>query len=81
MLLFLSLMRFKRADYLLPAYPGMAIFLGAWADRCWQKQMLARVSLTCVFIAYGIGWQVYQLGIALPSSGPVTMPSTFLWTA
>jgi hypothetical protein len=31
--LFLSCMRFKRADYLLPAYPGMAIFLGGCLDR------------------------------------------------
>ncbi len=31
--LFLSCMSFKRADYLLPAYPGLAIFLGVCAER------------------------------------------------
>ncbi len=30
---FLSCMSFKRADYLLPAYPGAALFLGCWAER------------------------------------------------
>jgi 4-amino-4-deoxy-L-arabinose transferase-like glycosyltransferase len=34
--LFLSCMSFKRADYLLPAYPGMAIFLGVCAERWWR---------------------------------------------
>lgn len=29
----LSLSRFKRADYLLPAYPGMAIALGCWFEQ------------------------------------------------
>lgn len=33
MLGFLSVMRFKRADYLLPAYPGAALWLGCIADR------------------------------------------------
>jgi hypothetical protein len=32
-LLLLSCARFKRADYLLPAYPGAAIFLGCVAER------------------------------------------------
>jgi 4-amino-4-deoxy-L-arabinose transferase-like glycosyltransferase len=31
---FLSLMRFKRADYLLPAYPGAALWLGCILERC-----------------------------------------------
>ncbi len=33
MLVFLSCMRFKRADYLLPAYPGAALFLGCTLER------------------------------------------------
>jgi 4-amino-4-deoxy-L-arabinose transferase-like glycosyltransferase len=33
MLGFLSLMRFKRADYLLPAYPGAALLLGCLLER------------------------------------------------
>lgn len=32
-LLLLSLMRFKRADYLVPAYPGAALFLGCLGER------------------------------------------------
>jgi 4-amino-4-deoxy-L-arabinose transferase-like glycosyltransferase len=36
--LFFSCMSFKRADYLLPAYPGMAIFLGASAERWWRQR-------------------------------------------
>jgi 4-amino-4-deoxy-L-arabinose transferase-like glycosyltransferase len=39
--LFLSCMSFKRADYLLPAYPGLAIFLGACAERWWRGESIA----------------------------------------
>jgi 4-amino-4-deoxy-L-arabinose transferase-like glycosyltransferase len=35
---FLSCMSFKRSDYLLPAYPGMAIFLGVCAERWWRQR-------------------------------------------
>jgi len=37
---FLSLMRFKRADYLLPAYPGAALWLGCILEQC-AKQAVA----------------------------------------
>jgi 4-amino-4-deoxy-L-arabinose transferase-like glycosyltransferase len=37
-LVLLSLMSFKRADYLLPAYPGAALFLGAVVERWWQDR-------------------------------------------
>lgn len=54
MTIFLSLMRFKRADYLLPAYPGIAIFFGAMAERWWlarssepEAQARETVSLAC----------------------------------
>jgi len=40
---FLSCMRFKRADYLLPAYPGAALFLGCTLER-WMRQQVARVN-------------------------------------
>ncbi|MBI3411606.1 MAG: glycosyltransferase family 39 protein [Planctomycetes bacterium] len=33
---FLSLMRFKRADYLLPAFPGAALFLASMASRLYH---------------------------------------------
>jgi hypothetical protein len=32
----LSCAQFKRADYLLPAYPGFAIFLGCMAEHAWK---------------------------------------------
>jgi 4-amino-4-deoxy-L-arabinose transferase-like glycosyltransferase len=35
-LILLSLSRFKRADYLLPAYPGAAIWLGGVGERLYQ---------------------------------------------
>jgi 4-amino-4-deoxy-L-arabinose transferase-like glycosyltransferase len=66
MLLFLSLMRFKRADYLLPAYPGLAIFLGVWMERCWQARPLARVAFASIVLVYGIGWQLYHVAIVQP---------------
>ena len=34
---FLSLMRFKRADYLLPAYPGAALWLGCLVERHFSR--------------------------------------------
>jgi 4-amino-4-deoxy-L-arabinose transferase-like glycosyltransferase len=60
---FLSLMRFKRADYLLPAYPGFAIFLGICGDRLLEFADNAKrafwVSLGLGLAAYGIGWLVF----------------------
>src|SRR5262249_6440258 len=41
MIAILSCSRFKRADYLLPAFPGAAIFLGSVAER-WYTTMSAR---------------------------------------
>jgi hypothetical protein len=38
----LSLMRFKRADYLAPAYPGLAIWLGFLADRWFSERTQAQ---------------------------------------
>lgn len=35
--LLLSCFRFKRADYLLPAYPGAALFLGCVVEQWWRK--------------------------------------------
>jgi hypothetical protein len=61
--LLLSLMRFKRADYLLPAYPGAALFLGCVADkwyrqsgepRAWRAGFIALILITV------LGWQAYR---------------------
>lgn len=48
----LSLARFKRADYLLPAYPGAALFLGCVLDRWYQRAAPAiRMRDTAAFLA------------------------------
>jgi hypothetical protein len=62
MLLILSCSRFKRADYLLPAYPGAALFLGSVAERwylgCrWQRFFAGSFALLVGLIA--LGWGVY----------------------
>lgn len=60
--IFLSCMRFKRADYLLPAYPGAALLLGCVAERCWQtarfpRRLAAQASLLVVGCL--ASWWVY----------------------
>src|SRR5262249_46320455 len=61
----LSLMRFKRADYLLPAYPGFALFLGAAAERWWQDRAEATPfpirawALGSFMALYVAGWLAY----------------------
>jgi 4-amino-4-deoxy-L-arabinose transferase-like glycosyltransferase len=66
MLAFLSCMRFKRADYLLPAYPGLALFLGTVAHDWLREQAERRRGLAwCSFAAfltiYAAGWMTYHL--------------------
>src|SRR5205823_11215318 len=72
MLVVLSFAGFKRADYLLPAYPGAALFLGCVAERCyrlarrpaWLAAALAVVVAGCV-----AGW-AYYLYHVLPRDEP-----------
>jgi len=54
----LSLLRFKRADYLLPAYPGLAIFLGTVAERWWAeaRPRWAPAALAATLLAYAACW-------------------------
>jgi 4-amino-4-deoxy-L-arabinose transferase-like glycosyltransferase len=68
MVLLLSCMRFKRADYLLPAYPGAALFLGATAERWYRAARAAAprralalgpLSIALVAGACVLGWWVY----------------------
>jgi 4-amino-4-deoxy-L-arabinose transferase-like glycosyltransferase len=64
----LSGMRFKRADYLLPAYPGAALFLGCLGQR-WLKEkgkwgwcpasLVAFCLLPFAFCLVIAGWWVY----------------------
>jgi 4-amino-4-deoxy-L-arabinose transferase-like glycosyltransferase len=62
MLMVLSCVSFKRADYMLPAYPGAALFLGCVGERCYGAAVhrrrwaagFALVALGCV-----TGWIVF----------------------
>jgi len=69
----LSLMRFKRADYLLPAYPGAALWLGCLAER-WLKnreQALPRLlpyAIGVVFCGFVIGAGIFLNRPALANS-------------
>lgn len=71
-IILLSLARFKRSDYLLPAYPGLALYLGvtveSWfksAERPkWMAWGLGLMIGGCVF-----GWWIYVVHI-LPAGEP-----------
>ncbi len=60
----LSSAHFKRADYLLPAYPGAALALGAAAEAWWRSRENARTrtlavrGFAAVVAAVVVGWQV-----------------------
>jgi 4-amino-4-deoxy-L-arabinose transferase-like glycosyltransferase len=63
-LLLLSLSRFKRADYLLPAYPGAALWLGCIGERLYQRwRCQARLTwltlgVSAALAAITIGWTI-----------------------
>jgi 4-amino-4-deoxy-L-arabinose transferase-like glycosyltransferase len=68
MALLLSLMRFKRADYLLPAYPGAALFLGCVAERCFKvhgEPRSWRIGFVALLTVIAVAWQVYR---AIPAN-------------
>jgi 4-amino-4-deoxy-L-arabinose transferase-like glycosyltransferase len=72
--LVLSCARFKRADYLLPAYPGAALFLGCVLEHAWERargpRRLALASLVgslCLAMAAVWTWKV---GWGLPRDEP-----------
>jgi 4-amino-4-deoxy-L-arabinose transferase-like glycosyltransferase len=62
LLVLLSCLSFKRADYLLPAYPGVALLLGCVAERWWRESG-ARPAVVCwaagVVGVYALAWWVY----------------------
>jgi 4-amino-4-deoxy-L-arabinose transferase-like glycosyltransferase len=69
MLLVLSCSRFKRSDYLLPAYPGLALFLGGIAEHWYRETIRPRALLAssaAILAAVLFGWWLY-LGWILPS--------------
>jgi 4-amino-4-deoxy-L-arabinose transferase-like glycosyltransferase len=62
MLVLLSCFRFKRADYLLPAYPGAALFLGCIAERSLREAKYPRLAAGlggAVVGAAAVGWLVH----------------------
>jgi 4-amino-4-deoxy-L-arabinose transferase-like glycosyltransferase len=64
-LLVLSCVSFKRADYLLPAYPGAALFLGCVGERAYRAAVHRRRLANCftgVALGTVIGWLVYLHG-------------------
>jgi 4-amino-4-deoxy-L-arabinose transferase-like glycosyltransferase len=68
--LLLSLARFKRADYLLPVYPGAALFLGVVLEHAWRRAPRWVMAATlAVFGCAMLGWFVY-LGVHLPAEAP-----------
>jgi 4-amino-4-deoxy-L-arabinose transferase-like glycosyltransferase len=72
MVVLLSCFRFKRADYLLPAYPGAALFLGSVAGR-WYRSLNHRrvlaVAFGVVVGAVSLGWWIY-VDFVLPQQEP-----------
>jgi 4-amino-4-deoxy-L-arabinose transferase-like glycosyltransferase len=68
MVLLLSCSRFKRADYLLPAFPGAALLLGCVGQR-WYEAVKCRWPWRTAFgVVVGgcvVGWLVY-VGVVLP---------------
>lgn len=62
----LSCSQFKRADYLIVAYPGAAIILGCIGESCFlrhdaQKRILARHFCQVTLIATIVGYVVFEL--------------------
>jgi 4-amino-4-deoxy-L-arabinose transferase-like glycosyltransferase len=69
MMVVLSVSRFKRADYLLPAYPGAALFLGSVAERWYRTAAYPRVSaltFSGALLAICFGWWIH-VSYILPS--------------
>jgi len=70
----LSCAKFKRGDYLLPAYPGFAVFLGCMGERCWLavqpglRRVLALSFAGTIAVMAG-GW-LYFVHVELPRQEP-----------
>jgi 4-amino-4-deoxy-L-arabinose transferase-like glycosyltransferase len=63
MMLLLSAMRFKRGDYLLPAFPGAALFLGCVAERVLAERTASvrrlKVGFLAILVACVVGWWLF----------------------
>jgi 4-amino-4-deoxy-L-arabinose transferase-like glycosyltransferase len=79
--LLLSCSRFKRADYLLPAYPGAALLIGCACERWFgaasgRVRALLVVGLGAAVVGAAAVWAV-QLLVVLPRSEPAREQRTF----
>jgi 4-amino-4-deoxy-L-arabinose transferase-like glycosyltransferase len=75
----LSCFQFKRADYLLPAYPGVALFLGSIAERWYCSLSARRTALACfsgTIAACLVGWYAF-IAYVLPQYEPELESRTF----
>src|SRR5262249_830297 len=85
---FLSCMQFKRADYLLPAYPGAALFIGCAVENWWKQQeekgkerVFARAGATLAFWTFSffvlpfVWW--FYLDRQLPAQEPMRERRSF----
>jgi hypothetical protein len=61
--LLLSCAQFKRADYLVPAYPGAAVLLGCLLERwlCSEQRKRVLTGFAVVVAGMVVGWGVYLL--------------------
>ncbi len=66
----LSCARYKRADYLAPAYPGAALFIGCAIIRWWGASLSrqgSRVAVLAVLVVSGLTWWI-RVEFVLPQS-------------
>jgi 4-amino-4-deoxy-L-arabinose transferase-like glycosyltransferase len=70
-ILLLSCASFKRADYLLPAYPGAAVFLGCVLEHCLNsaRRFLVLSGVVAVAALMAIGWGVRLMWL-MPAEEP-----------
>lgn len=69
-LVVLSAARFKRADYLLPAYPGAALLLGATLERVAPGRRRLVLGGACGIAAVMIAGWLWRVEISLPAEEP-----------
>ncbi|CAN5536345.1 hypothetical protein BH10PLA2_BH10PLA2_17230 [soil metagenome] len=76
----LSCSGFKRADYLLPAFPGAALLIGCALDRWLQLHPRLRIHAAALGVISGcalVGGWIYYLAVQLPETEPEREMRTF----
>jgi len=77
----LSCAKFKRADYILPAHPGLAMLLGCLIERAWLQtrpalQRAVGVGIAMIVVAT-IGAWGYWIHVDIPNHEPAREQRTF----